>query len=293
MEQSRWRFRTDSGKNYIVILKHHPTKGHVAISANGEIIKVEFKVFEPKKFTFFIEGELCTVEILKNEEGEFEYDFTVDEEADTPHNNQKKAREKKEYRNNVIIRTLALVAVVSFISFFVYRMGQNKSDELAQRGVIGIATATIKEYDEKKQLTYSFSYAGKTFHTQPEFIEGKVYSEQGFPIEDTDEFFIKFVPFNPLNYEVNTQSSPGSMSKVYFGRTYQKHLLHNPKEDEGYLECMLLKAYERDSVTALLDFYFQTADPDENPKFNKNTYGRRVRDAAFAKAVEEACWDLR
>ena len=61
MNHYTWTYVGDAGRNYRVGLMYGPRTGHLLIYIGSKIVQVDFKVFESKEYSFFIEDELSDV----------------------------------------------------------------------------------------------------------------------------------------------------------------------------------------------------------------------------------------
>lgn len=84
----------ECGGQHRIGLYHGANSGHVLIYCNARIVVIDFSVWDSKTYTFFIEDELCEIQ-LDRVKGGFTYDFEVNKTADTPKNKQRKRRERK------------------------------------------------------------------------------------------------------------------------------------------------------------------------------------------------------
>jgi len=69
---------------------HGADTGHLMIHWNNNVIKIDFDVFEQKRYNVFIGDELCYVEVVQKGKEVYEYTFEVDKETSTPLNDKRK-----------------------------------------------------------------------------------------------------------------------------------------------------------------------------------------------------------
>lgn len=94
MSQKSWIFLDESGGQHRIGLFHGSNSGHVLIYCNGRIVTIDFSVYQTRTYTFFINDELCEVQ-LDRVEGGYTYTFEVNKTADTPKNKSRRKRERK------------------------------------------------------------------------------------------------------------------------------------------------------------------------------------------------------
>ena len=64
-----------------------------------KILIIDFKVRETKSYSFFIDEELCEINITRTND-KFIYTFEINKTVQTPLNAKRKKREKKHEKNN-------------------------------------------------------------------------------------------------------------------------------------------------------------------------------------------------
>ena len=112
MPNFHWTYVEGEGRTTKVGLFHGKKNGHVMIHCNAKVIIIDFNVRESKTYSFFINQELCEIE-LERKGDKFYYHFHINEEADTPLNRERKARERKFWRQALIFMgALALFIVL-------------------------------------------------------------------------------------------------------------------------------------------------------------------------------------
>lgn len=118
MSQMTWTYIADDGARYNVGLYHGDTSGHLVVYCNEEIMVIDFAVQTSKKYTFFINEELFSLE-LEESEGQFRYGFSVDQVADTPRNRKRHALERVEVRQTLLLGLIfiVLLALVMYVLF--------------------------------------------------------------------------------------------------------------------------------------------------------------------------------
>ena len=95
MNQVNWIYLDDYSKRHAVGMLHGEETGHLLIHVNSNIIVIDFHVLEDKKYSFFIQGELCEVSINKEEE-QFSYSFVINDQIRTPRNIELKRMDRRD-----------------------------------------------------------------------------------------------------------------------------------------------------------------------------------------------------
>jgi tRNA A-37 threonylcarbamoyl transferase component Bud32 len=101
-----WIYLDDHGGKHQVGLYHGDRTGHVMVYVNSKVIIIDFHIRETKKYSFYIGGELCELELERAEE-RFKYGLKINEKANTPLN-----RIRKKYRKRDMLKSLALMLFV-------------------------------------------------------------------------------------------------------------------------------------------------------------------------------------
>ena len=146
MNQMRWVYIDDAGERHKVGLLHGESTGHMLIHCNSQISLVDFEVLSDKKYSLYINQQLCHIEISKVDK-KFSYGFEIDRDADTALNRRRKAQAKKHNYQSVAFM-FSLFALVACAIYFLLP----ESDPLSMIGTevnsekfyLGI----ISDYDE-------------------------------------------------------------------------------------------------------------------------------------------------
>lgn len=116
MGQMQWTYVDDYGRRFKVGLFHGDSTGHLMIYCNTRILVIDFHVIDTKKYSFFINDELCDIHVERLDD-RFAYGFEFDHKTETPRNLKRRKRERQE-----MIRSFwvigALLVVVGIVAFF-------------------------------------------------------------------------------------------------------------------------------------------------------------------------------
>ena len=189
-----WTYVSTNSKQFRVELYHGETSGHVLMTVNGKVSVVDFKIFESKTYTLFLDHELCRV-VLDRQANQMYYRFEVDQHTDTPLNRARRHRDRQHLRKTAVFFLVALGGVVA-LAYFLVQLRQNPSPEriesmLNEPRMEAIAKIVVDD----EEITYSFvTRRGKVIH-------GKVTPSAAKQFQNTlqtgDEFVVEFNPKNP------------------------------------------------------------------------------------------------
>lgn len=287
LAQFNWTYLADAGRQYNVGLFHGDKTGHLLVYLNAKVIIIDFQVLETKSYSFFIEEELCKIEVERQGE-RFAYGFKINEEVDTPRNRERKKTEKSNYRKGYWLAGIffALMLIGSLIIINAYR---KQKRELEDRYVMLVKPATIhavKQRGDTIALRYQLEFQGRKNDFDRLINQKEVNTP--FPLEAGDEFNLRFDRFRPSINELNFAEPTYGQLGRYRRRTLEKHLALHPELTRDQGECLVKIAYELKGLDGLADFYFQTRSPDDFPLHNTTTYQKLIRDIPFLDQAE-AC----
>ncbi len=294
MNRFTWTYLADMGKKHHIGLMHGAESGHLLVYCDANIILIDFKVLDDKTYTFFIDEQLCEISIeLMN--GQFYYGFEINKTADTPRNRQRKKIETKHLKQSLLF-VAGIIILVSTFTYFIVRKDypttsvadyhQNILQKNGQEGKAQIMKV------EPNEITYLYIVDGQSYSAETKSTDKSiVVLENGMPMEEGDEFIITYAPNNPnLNKIDYNRPTPGQVKK-YRERAIDQHLNLNPSLDALHIACLVDIAFETKGIKGFADIYFQQANPDENPRNNKQTYGKLVRAIPFQNEVSKRCWN--
>lgn len=278
------------GKKHHVGLMHGAESGHLLVYCDSNIILIDFKVLEDKTYTFFIDEQLCEISIEKMN-GQFYYGFEINKKADTPRNRMRKKIEKRHLKQSLLF----LAGVILLISSFTYFMVKGKDDSVGDY-YQNILQNNGKESKAKivtvspSEITYFYIVNGQSYSAETKSKdESIVVLENGMPMEEGDEFIVTYVPNRPDLNKIDYNRPTSYQVDRYRKRTISQHLHLNPALDSLKAVCIIDIAFETKGIQGLADIYFQQASSSDNPRNNKNTYGKLTRDIPFQNKVSQRC----
>ena len=120
MAQQNWQINTGYGRDHIIGIYHGDQSGHVVVHCNNRVLLLDFNVLQPKSYKFFIDQELCELNIDKDNNC-FCYDLSIDYQADTPKNRHRDAEEKEERRAYLLslLTGVGILLVAFVIAYYI------------------------------------------------------------------------------------------------------------------------------------------------------------------------------
>lgn len=114
MAQRNWTYKNENGPDYEVGLYHGDDSGHVMIYVGQQIIKIDFSVFDEKKYHFQLGTELVVLIVNYGQQGSFIL-FNEKTGKEIPNNLGSDFPKK-----NILLMALVLMAclIVVFMMYF-------------------------------------------------------------------------------------------------------------------------------------------------------------------------------
>jgi len=119
MSQMTWTYIADDGSLHKVGLFHGDNTGHLLIYCNASIMVIDFSVHTTRNYSFFINDELCDIEV-EEKEGKFYYGFKVDQITDTPRNRVRRRLIREEVRQSLLLGAI-LIVVILLATWLIFR----------------------------------------------------------------------------------------------------------------------------------------------------------------------------
>lgn len=295
MKHCHWTLVTDEGNPQKIGLLHGQKTGHLMIYCNSKVVTIDFKVRDSKVYSFFVNDELCEIHLIRKDDKMF-YEFKINKQADTPRNRVRKKMQKKYWGQTLLFFGGMLILLTGFLLGMKYysskNLEQNLEATLVSQGVETIGTVMIdgSQTDSKISYLYIAENISHSSKLSPERLAKKV-SKPFFPLQSGDEFLVEYAPSNPKLSKIFFNKPTSKQVKLYFNRVVNRHKNLNPNLTNSIIKCQVRAAFELKGIDGLADFYHQNSSPEKNPKHNKNTYLRLIRDLPFQKKVERECWD--
>jgi hypothetical protein len=122
MSQMTWTYIADDGSRHQVGLFHGDNTGHLLVYCNARIVVIDFGVQTTRNYSFFINDELCDLEI-EEKDGKFSYGFKVDQVTDTPRNRGRRKMIRAEVTKSLVLG-LIFILIIILIAWLVFRFNR-------------------------------------------------------------------------------------------------------------------------------------------------------------------------
>ncbi len=259
------------------------------VHCNAKVILIDFHVLEDKTYSFFIEDELCELQLTRKED-RFHYDFKIDKEADTPLNQERRERERKYWWQTLAFVAALLLAVGGFFLWWQYHERvtgeQQMTQILEQAGSESVARVVLA--NRESPVGYAFVANGRSYQAEAELPDLSL--SYGLPLETGDEFVVRYANRAPRIHEVDFSRPTQRQVERYRERVLQRHARLHPELRPDQVACQVQLAFDIKGLAGLADLYFQKASSEDNPDHNERTYLRLVRDLPFRKGLRERCY---
>ncbi|MEI6411543.1 MAG: hypothetical protein WCR52_19295 [Bacteroidota bacterium] len=307
MAQVGWVFLSEQGGRHRIGLYHGDRTGHVAIHCNLKIVQIDFSVKESRTYSFFVEDELCEVRLIKEKTG-FSYEFAVNKTVDTPLNQARRANERKN-RKYMAVTIGALIVLLAGILLAVKFFGKAATaDRLSESSMFSEPTEATErrlrtegKSAETKLLIVREAQHRIVFYgfQTPEGLQvsgkfsvpdtGAIFLPNGFPLNDRDAFELRYLPADPQVHRVNFAQPSQETIASYFKLAVEADHRAHPDQTMNASACLAQLAVREKGWQSLGELISQGLTPEQNPKFNRDSYGRLVRDDAFAHLIRDNC----
>lgn len=271
---------------------HGAESGHLLVYCDAKIILIDFEILEDKTYSFFIDEQLCEISIERIN-GQFYYSFEINKTADTPRNNMRKKIERRHFMQALMLIGGILLLTIAFSTLMIKWKDSNNgmlnAHDFFRNGAEG--KAKILQVSDS-EVKYFYIVNGQSYSAETGFDDMPVVVlETGMPLEEGDEFVVKYMSNNPRLNKIDYNQPTEAQVEKYRERAIQKHLEYNPQRDSLFSVCIVDIAFRFKGIQGLADIFFQTTPESENPHNNSNTYKRLIRDIPFQQEVNKNCWN--
>jgi len=125
VNQYQWTFLDNKQQRHTLGIAHSATSGHLVVHCDHRVVLIDFGVLEERTFTFFVEEELCKLNLSGSKEKGFTYNFNIDTEIDTEVNrkrNEKKRSERFKSGTRLAIVLSSVLAIVLGVAYWGYSL---------------------------------------------------------------------------------------------------------------------------------------------------------------------------
>ena len=294
MNRFHWTYVDSTGRKNQIGIVHFPQKsGHLMIYINKKISTIDFKIFESKTYTIFIESEMCEISVEKKGDQYF-YGFDINKEADTPHNRMLKKRDRKHLLQTLLLIVGLAMIIGSIVFLYTRKNQQNYQKEAFLLTTTNSLTVPSKLFWKENDLSVSYSFVADNQvveKTVSKSVLAKAATDLGLPIDNGTEFMLLYAPHNPQIHRLDwTQPSPFQIKK-YTQLAIQKEMEVQAISDSSQVACHVQIAYQINGLSALAHYLHQEIPVSQNARFNSDTYKRMVRAVPFQKAIQKDCFE--
>jgi hypothetical protein len=297
MNHYTWTYLGDNGRNYRVGLLHSPKSGHLLIYIGSKIVQIDFKVFETKEYSFFIEEELVHIN-LERRGNEMYFTFNIDKKTDTPRNRYRHSLERKHF-----YQMLLFFGVLGLLATGILMWGKNAKksqteqleEMLAKGSQETVGRVLIKKLEQgQSEISYQFVAGNQTITTHSLLqSEPLILLVNPMPLEPGDEFRVRYANRKPqVNQMLFSEPTPQQVER-YKQRAADKHDQLNPNSPPGMTQCFVQTAFEFDGLRAVADIFFQDTKPNFNLEHNLETFAKLTTNQRFLEKMEANCGNLK
>ncbi len=309
MAQVGWVYLDDFGNRHRVGLYHGDRTGHLLLHCDSRIVQVDFSVKEARTYSFFVEDELCEVSVFKEANG-FSYQFEVNKKVDTPRNRLRKADERRN-RKYMAILISSLVLIIAGVVLGLRAWGLRQMEErlsgmslvsgltpeneqrLVVEGRTVIAHLVVVQEAMQRRVFYGFTTEKNEQITGQFYVPdtGQIILPNGFPLSDRDGFGVRYLPSEPQIHRVDFEQPTAQTLATYLEQARRAEAAAHPDASAGHSLCVAQLTLQHKGWRELADLIFQERPAYENPKNNRDSYNRLIREPEFAQLIAKTCWD--
>ncbi len=260
---------------------------------NGKIILLDKKVFGQDSYSFFIDDELCIVDILIID-NRYQYSFRVDTTAKTALNQIRKEKQKKNllYSLTTFSGLFTAVAIAMLLIFM-------QQDNRLWRSIVDnavLSVATIKIIESQENRFHVFYIYRDSIRQVQGFVDAydnpNPTLDNGFPIQNNDGFLVTYSRKVKTNSKLHLNHPTNKTIQRYRQLASTKYFENNPKAMPDYCNCIVDIAYATKGWEGYALIYNATTTPSDHERFNTETYQNWLNSKAFLDK-EVNCWQYK
>lgn len=307
MHQESWVYRGKL-KKHLVQLSHDFAEGTLLLTLNGtELAEDRFNAEkEKKKFSFFIDGELCEINITQKDKKYF-YQFVPHIYSTSEVGKKRKKAAKWELvsvNTGIALVSIGLLFAVVYFNFF----SNSAAPALSLGGIT--TTATIQEINANKRHTikneagvsktlngnirYSFEVAEETYYGDAYLykkIQHYYLSQTGLPIQTGDQFLVLYDQENPnVNTILFDRPSPEKLEQyqLYAREACLSNVSPEVPTQSSLQHCECLRAYlfQQYGLEGLAQILHQATRKTLFADFNEETYQKFMSEERQQEILE-------
>ena len=293
MNRSRWTYISHRGEKSIINILHSPRLGHFAIVMNGKIVLLDKKVFGQDSYSFFIEDELCVVEIFIID-NQYHYRFRVDTTTKTALNQTRQEKRKQNLLYSLLTFSGLFIAVaITMVSIFVVQ-DNRLWDNVVNNAVLSVANVSIIQVQNNRFHAY-YLYQDSTRQIQgflDEFSDPNPVLDNGFPLQKNDEFLVTYSYKTKTNSKLHLNHPTHRTVQRYKALASTKYMVNNPTASPDYCDCIIDIAYTTKGWKGFALIYNAVTPTKNHKDFNSKTYQRWLNSKDFLEQ-EVNCWQFK
>ena len=290
MNTSKWTYISRNGERNLITILHSPRLGHFLIFFNRKIVLANKKVFNQDSYSFFIDDELCIVDI-RTVSGKYTYTFQVDKKADTPLNQFRKKNDQKNlYYSLTTFGFLFFMVGIAMVAIF-HQQDSAKWKSILENAILTTAEIQIIEL-KRNQFHVFYSYKEGNINYRDIIQTDKTSNpilDNGFPIETSDAFFLTYSSKMKRNNKLHLDYPTPKTTQRYRILGEAKYQENHPAANSSYCDCIADIAYELKDWKGYALLYNEQNLSSDNERFNQKEYQSFVNSTPFLDA-EVDCW---
>lgn len=293
MNRSKWTYISHQGEKSIITILHSPKLGHFAILLNRKIVLLDKKVFGQDSYSFFLDDELCFVDILIVN-NKYKYSFRIDTTTETKLN-----QIRKETRKKNLLYSLAtfggLFVAVAITMVLMFKVEDDRLwKSIRDNAVLSVATIEIIELKEKQ---YHVFYLYRDSIRQ---VNGFLSSSKepnpilsnGFPLQTKDAFLVTYSNKVKTNNKLHLNHPTHRTIQRYRQLASAKYAVNNPNLTIDYCDCIVDIAYATEGWKGYALLYNAKTTSSDNEQFNQKMYQNWLNSKAYLDK-EVDCWQYK
>lgn len=238
-----------------MVLKHGLESGNLALFCNGKLLLVEYDVFDDRSVSFFIDEELCRIEIQKVK-GQFQYRFVIDEKVDTPLNRVREEARKTDRRKSLLlIGSLAVFFLALILGQYFYNQSRILAD-IRENGRVTVVQVHYVQVNGHWEGRFTYPFRGAIYDGSVEASEVDQAGEH-----QPEEFLLRYSKRRPERHHLLLNQP--SLTQL---RRDRQGLLENCIQQLGSsrkpCDCLLQESYQQEGPTAWKSLKAQQLEPE-------------------------------
>ncbi len=285
MNQFQWTFLDNKQQRHTLGIAHSSKSGHLVVHCDHRVVLIDFGVLEERTFSFFVEEELCKLNIRGSKEAGFTYDFNIDTEIDTETNRIRNKKKRSESFKSGMRLAVLLGGVLAIVLGVAWWGHSSRMESLPYSLRLDGIQATAEFLDDGR---LEFIAGDNIVKGRP--LGNDVARLNRISFQSGDELSILFDGFNDDNFIIDwpgtleilkDEPKPGNA----VGTLLDVMSLELPQV-AGHPRCALLTAEKISgpwSMIGLIDG-FLLQKPVELEKWQK-----RFRESAYQHRIQQLC----